>query len=279
MRQVARTVRGRAVVMNVLLLVACCVAHHRTALPAAAEPVVGYSPLRCEGGSVQQIHEPGRLVLIDGQGDTCLRAEGSCQLSITAGAIGLVNCQECIRAEGNAEVLLSATGDISCVAFGHGIRAEGSSAVAVHAGGLCTLEGETGDLHREGEATVVVDCQGAPLLGGAPLLTQDPLIRGRVTAFQVTPAHPGELVWFFVSPTGIGLGPCLPELGGLCLDLLPPVFQLGAAAVDAAGTATLLLTVPPQVPLIDVHTQAAVERGVGGAESVSTTTVTAPILP
>ena len=279
MRHVARLVSGRAVVMSVLLLVAFWVAHHRVVIPADAEPVVGYPPVRCEGEAVQQVHEPGRLVLIDGRGGTCLRAEGSCQLSITAGTIGLTNCRECIRAEGKTEVVLSATGDVTCAASGHGIRAEGSSAVAVHAGGHCAVEGKAGDLRLEGEATVEVDCQGAPLPGGAPLLTQAPLLRGGVSEFQVTPAHPGELVWFFVSFQGIGLGPCLPELGGRCLDLLPPVVRLGAAPVDAAGTATLLLTVPPQAPLLDVHTQAAVERGVGGTESVTTTTVTAPILP
>jgi hypothetical protein len=279
MRHTACTVRGRALVISGLLLVAFYMAHHRTAITAAAEPVVSYPPLRCEGGAVQQIHEPGILVLIDGQGETCLRAEGSCQLSITAGAIGLTNCRECIRAEGNAEVVLSATGDISCAAFGNGIRAEGASAVAVHAGGHCAFDGEAGDIHIEGDATVVVDCQGAPVPGGAPLLTQDPLIRGHAATFQATPALPCELVWFFVSLKGIGLGPCLPELGGLCLDLLPPVFRLGAAPADPAGVATLIRNIPTRMPLIDVHTQAAVERGVGGAESVTTNTVTAPILP
>jgi hypothetical protein len=278
MQHVLSTVRGRAVVLSFLLL-ACGVGHPRAVIPAAGEPVVSYPPLQCEGGAVQQIDEPGMFVLIDGQGDTCLRAEGSCQLRLTAGAIGLTNCQECIRAEGNSEVVLSATGDISCAAFGDGIRGEGSSAVAVHAGGHCAFDGETGDIHIEGEATVVVDCRGAPVPGGVPLLTQDPLIRGHAATFQATPASPGELVWFFVSLTDIGLGPCLPELGGLCLDLLPPVFQLGTATADPAGVATLIRTIPPWAPLIDVHTQATVERGVGGAELVTTNTVTAPILP
>jgi hypothetical protein len=213
------------------------------------------------------------------RGDSCLRAEGSCQLSLTAGAIGLTNCQECLRAEGNSEILLSATGDISCAAFGHGIRAEGTSAVAVHAGGNCAIHGEAGDIHMEGDATVELDCQGVLLPGGAPLLTQDPLIIGHATELQVTSARPGELVWFYLSFQGIGLGPCLPELGGLCVDLLPPVHHLGTATADPAGVATLIWTVPLWLPLIDVHTQAAVERGVGGAESVTTNTVTAPVLP
>jgi hypothetical protein len=279
MRHVACRARGRAVVVSALLLMAFCVAHYRAVIPADAEPVVGYPPVRCEGGAVQQINEPGRLVLIDGQGDTCLRAEGSCQLGLTAGAIELTNCQECIRTEGSAEVTLTATGDIRCAAFGHGIRAEGASAVAVHAGGNCAIHGEAGDIHLEGEATVALDCQGAPLPGGAPLLTQDPLIRGHATELRVTAARPGELVWFYVSLQGIGLGPCLPELGGLCLDLLSPVHHVGTATADPAGVATLIRTVPLWLPLIDVHTQAAVERGVGGAESVTTNTVTAPVLP
>jgi hypothetical protein len=259
MRHVAHPVRGKAIVISALLLVAFGLAHHRAVIPAQAEPVVGYPPVRCEGGAVQQIHEPGRLVWIDGQGDTCLRAEGSCELSLTAGAIELTNCQECIRAEGEAEVLLNADGDLRCAAFGPGIRAEGASAVAVHAGGTCTIRGEAGDIHIEGEATVDLDCQGAPPPGGTPLLTQDPLILGRVTEFRVTSARPGELVWFYGSFQDIGLGPCLPELGGLCLDLLPPVHHVGTATADPAGVATLIRTVPPELPLVDVHTQAAIE--------------------
>src|SRR5919106_2070660 len=53
MRHVARLVSGRAVVMSVLLLVAFWVAHHRVVIPADAEPVVGYPPVRCEGEAVQ----------------------------------------------------------------------------------------------------------------------------------------------------------------------------------------------------------------------------------
>jgi hypothetical protein len=279
MRPVTCSVSGRAVVISVVLLVACWVAHHRAVSPAAAEPIVGYPPLRCEGGAVQQIYEPGMFVLIDGQGGTCLRAEGSCQLHITAGAIELTSCQECLRTEGSAEMTLIATGDIHCEAFGHGIRAEGASAVAVHAGGDCAIRSEAGDIHIEGDATVALDCQGAPLPGGAPLLTQDPLIHGHAAELRVTAARPGELVWFYLSLQGIGLGPCLPELGGLCLDLLPPVHHMGTATADPGGVATLIWTVPLWLPLIDVHTQAAVERGVGGAESVTTNTVTAPVLP
>jgi len=114
--------------------------------------------------------------------------------------------------------------------------------------------------------------------GDQPVLTQTALVRGSNATFTVTGAQPGETVYFYYSFAGVGgANYCPPEFGGLCLDLLAPVVQAGAATADAAGIARLNRRIPPSAPLRDVSTQAAIARGVGGADSVKSNTVTAPI--
>ncbi len=107
----------------------------------------------------------------------------------------------------------------------------------------------------------------------ALVLTQGPLYRGAPTNFTVTHAQPGELVYFLYSLAGTGAGPCPGPLGGLCLDLLTPIIQFGSAVADANGQAVLTATVPPNAPAVSVSTQAVARRGVGGADSVKSKTV------
>lgn len=115
--------------------------------------------------------------------------------------------------------------------------------------------------------------------GGEVVLSQGALTRAEITEFRVTGANPGETAYFFASRRGVGPGPCWPEFGELCLDLVAPVKAIGTAAADSAGTAILARRIPPRAALITVHTQAIVQRGPGGAGSVKTNTVSAPVLP
>ncbi|TAH39482.1 MAG: VCBS repeat-containing protein [Planctomycetota bacterium] len=121
------------------------------------------------------------------------------------------------------------------------------------------------------------------LVGGLPndlALSQGELRRGQPAVFTVSHALPGETVYFLYSRNDTGAGPCPPQLGGLCLNLLRPITGLGSAQTDAGGTAALVLTVPAGAPAgQDVHTQAVARRGPGGAGSVKSNTVSTSILP
>lgn len=118
-----------------------------------------------------------------------------------------------------------------------------------------------------------------PIGGGGPELTVEPLHRGQPADLTVTGANPAERVYFIYSTAGTGSGPCPPALGGLCLDLRLPVMQLGSAVADGGGTAVITIEIPAQAPLITVHTQAAIRRGAGGADSVKTDAISTPIQP
>ena len=95
---------------------------------------------------------------------------------------------------------------------------------------------------------------------------------------RVRVVRPGESVRIYRSATGTGAGPCLPQLGGLCLDLLPPLRVLGDAVANAGGVATVTLSIPPAMPVgTPFHTQAVVRRGAGGADSVKSNTSSAVV--
>lgn len=117
-----------------------------------------------------------------------------------------------------------------------------------------------------------------PFSGGL-LLTQDPLQRGQTADLIVTNAQSGETVTYLYSVAGSGSGPCPPALGGLCLNLLPPITVAGSSTANGVGTATLTVAVPATAPLLTVYTQAVVQRGPGGADSAKTNFVAAPVLP
>jgi len=106
----------------------------------------------------------------------------------------------------------------------------------------------------------------------------DPLRPGQKTDFQVVGADPGETVRYAGTTAGTGRGPCPPPLGGLCVDLLPPIRSLGSAIADELGTAVLQFAVPPEAPPIPVSAQAVIQRGPGGADSVKSNALTVPIV-
>lgn len=124
------------------------------------------------------------------------------------------------------------------------------------------------------EASTVVP----PLTSQTLILVQDALTRSQATQFWVAGAHPGEIVSFLQSLSGEGEGPCSPQLGGLCVDLLEPVV-FGEATADHSGTAILMHTIPAEVVLGQVvSVQAVIQRGSNGADSVKTNVITSRVI-
>ncbi len=112
------------------------------------------------------------------------------------------------------------------------------------------------------------------------VLGQTDLHQGQQATWTVTGAVPSETVRFTLSLEGVGPGPCRPQLGGLCLDLLPPVRLLGSAVADGAGVAQLTVTVPDSaLEGSFAHAQAVAQRGPGGNESVKSNTSSKEVLP
>lgn len=111
-----------------------------------------------------------------------------------------------------------------------------------------------------------------------PQLSQGALILGHRVWFIVSGAQPGESVFYFASRAGLGSGNCYPQFGGLCLDILPPELFLGLAVAAASGEALHEVLIPAGLSGM-AYTQAVVLRGPGGADSVKTNTVSAPLLP
>ncbi|TAH38024.1 MAG: hypothetical protein EYC70_05210 [Planctomycetota bacterium] len=116
-------------------------------------------------------------------------------------------------------------------------------------------------------------------LAPCPILSQTPLQRGQPATFQVSEAMAQETVHLLYTLNGSGFGPAPGELGGLRLDLLPPLTLLGQPVANAGGVASLTLTIPPGAPLTTVWTQAAVRRGSGGALSLKSNVIAAAIQP
>lgn len=98
-------------------------------------------------------------------------------------------------------------------------------------------------------------------------LEKSDIVAGDPVELVARGAAPGETVHFLRSMAGRGDGPCPPELGELCVDLLPPVSLVGSAVADPSGIARWDGVVPAGAPAIPVSTQAVVRRGVDGSES------------
>jgi len=105
------------------------------------------------------------------------------------------------------------------------------------------------------------------------LLTVANLRWGETASFTVNGANSGEEVVFTWGSNGIGAGPCPAPLGGLCLDVVSPVKQLGKANADANGVAELDVTLPNGPSGAFMTVQALAIRGVGGVDSVASNAV------
>ena len=68
---------------------------------------------------------------------------------------------------------------------------------------------------------------------------------GESMTFVVRGALPGAQVGVATSGSGVGSGPCIPALDGLCFDLASPVRRLFVRRANASGQAERTLTVPP----------------------------------
>jgi len=112
-----------------------------------------------------------------------------------------------------------------------------------------------------------------------PRLSVTALTRNQPAFFHATNAEPNERVNFLYSIDGLGEGPSIPALGGLTLDILAGIQLLGGRTSDASGAATLRVNVPDNVPLLDIFTQAVIQRGPNGEDSVKSNTVSRVILP
>ena len=115
--------------------------------------------------------------------------------------------------------------------------------------------------------------EGGPMMpppGVAPTVVIDTLVEGAPGPVTAMNADPGETVYFIVSTSGIGAGPCPGQLGGQCLDILQPQL-IGSAVADLNGEARLVVNTPAGLGGTTVFMQAAMVRGVGGIDSVIST--------
>jgi hypothetical protein len=103
-------------------------------------------PIRCETGTVEIIANINDSVVIDGEGEACIRTEGNCTVVIDSSDILLTNCEECVDARGTSEVnIISPDGDIVCEASEDGFRARGDAEIVIDAlGAIDILAGENG---------------------------------------------------------------------------------------------------------------------------------------
>jgi hypothetical protein len=84
-------------------------------------------------------------------------------------------------------------------------------------------------------------------------------------------AQPGDQV-MLLRGTGVGQGPCLPELGGQCIDLLGPLVIEDTEVANTWGVVTFHANLPQNlVPDTEVYWQAVVQRGPGFIDSVTST--------
>ncbi len=96
-----------------------------------------------------------------------------------------------------------------------------------------------------------------------PLILTSTVVGGDSLTLTVSNARPGERVFFVASSAGEGAGPCRPNLGGLCFDILPPLQLLGSVNADSAGRANLTIT-----PTDPSAFQAVIRRDPAGSQSV-----------
>lgn len=109
-------------------------------------------------------------------------------------------------------------------------------------------------------------------------LSLDPvvLVPGANSSWTANNAASGEDVHFLVSLNAGNWAP--PQLGGLVLDMGTPATYVGSAVANASGTASLFVPVPAGAPSgATAYVQAAIVRGVGGADSVKSNLVTSVI--
>jgi len=181
-----------------------------------------------------------------------------------------------VEARDENEAWILATDDRSTPIILHTVNGGSTWAREQSPGALATTPSEitrttTGRLWIGGASGSIWASDPLPI--GSIRLSSTEIHRGQQATFTVTNADVGESVVFLYSLKGLGNGPCVPQLGGLCLDLLSPIKQFGSRNANANGTAILNVIVPKNAPLQMAHFQSVAKRGSGGVDSVRSNTV------
>jgi hypothetical protein len=124
---------------------------------------------------------------------------------------------------------------------------------------------------------------GGPVLSQAPppatlVASMDNLFVGYSSQIRVEGGVQGERVHLAVTTGGPGAGPCPAVLGGQCLGLGGQVMYMGAVPLRRGDTLTLTIPSPPSVGT-EYCLQAAIPRGVNGADSALSQVVCRTVFP
>lgn len=150
----------------------------------------------------------------------------------------------------------------------------------VNTGDMSAAVGMTNDLDGNARVMGLVDMGGYEFGGTAlPSLVSTNFIQDVTAQLRVVNAAPNELAIFVWNTAGVGAGPCLPGPASLCLQLLPPFAIASWGLTDGFGHASTWFPVPPMAPLIHLHFQALMLRGVNFGNSVATNTLSWAIQP
>lgn len=100
-------------------------------------------------------------------------------------------------------------------------------------------------------------------------LAISPVVPGSDVVFTIDGLQPNESVYLLMGiDTTFGAGGCPGFVGGLCVDLVPPVRSLVVLTADGAGVATHTVRAPVGLPVGEIAGfQAVARRGPGGADS------------
>jgi len=92
------------------------------------------APINCENGSIEITDNIDETLIIDGNGEDCIRTAGNCSLFISQDNLVLTNCENCVDARGTSDVtLFSPDSDIICEAAGDGFKTVGDAEITVDA--------------------------------------------------------------------------------------------------------------------------------------------------
>lgn len=124
------------------------------------------------------------------------------------------------------------------------------------------------------------DAGAAYVFLGSPLyLSHTRLQAGQNGTLTVTGAAPDEYLHLLLSLTGQGDGPRILGLGGLRLDLLPPIIERGSRRANAAGQVDFTGLVPADLGGVTIYLQAIARRGSRGRDSVKSNPIAPTIEP
>lgn len=128
-----------------------------TVTPVVVEQMdVTYHPITCAAETVTLSGDSEWV--IDGGGQACIWATGNCTINTDFSVpvnIQFVNCEQCIRAEGNAVVHLFTEGSVSCVeALQDGIHTRGTAEVDVQAKATITVSAAEDGIDASGTSRV-----------------------------------------------------------------------------------------------------------------------------